>query len=273
MIPKNEIIQAQSLQRSIHYYVLSLGEKMSRLYEGFRYKLIDIQNKNFPFEFSIDTDNQSSRDTQNRDYLQQTNQRFAHYYEQDPLRLVVIGEENNLAIFKTLATHQDLLIGMIKGDYTTTSPHDLGRIVWPVVKETISGVNENAMKELEIADKMNNVIFGIEAVGQLAETQTGATLYVEEDYHVKGSIQKTDQSLIISKHVNLLEVIDDVVDIIIEKVLQRGGNVVFLNSGSLITYDRIAIINPGRITKGIPKNRESQYSEINKKGLSDPKQT
>lgn len=253
MIPKNEIIQAQSLQRSIHYYVLSLGEKKNRLYEGFREKLIDIQNKNFPFEFSIDTGNQSSRDTQIRDYLRQTNQRFSHYYEQEPLRLMVLGAQKNLAIFETLTTHEDLLIGMIEGDYTTTSPHDLGRIVWPVVKETISGVNENAMKELEIADKMNNVIFGIEAVGQLAESQTDATLYVEEDYHMKGSIQKRDQSPIISEQVNLLEVIDDVVDIIIEKVLQGGGNVVFLNSGSLITYDRIAMINPGGITKGMPE--------------------
>jgi len=253
MIPKNEIIQEQSLQRSIHYYVLSLGEKKNRLYEGFREKLIDIQNKNFPFEFSIDTGSQSSRDTQIRDYLQQTNQRFSHYYEQEPLRLMVLGAQKNLAIFETLTTHQDLLIGMIKGDYTTTSPHNLGRIVWPVVKETISGVNENAMKELEIADKMNNVIFGIEAVGQLAETQTGATLYVEEDYHVIGSIQKTDRSPIISRHVDLLQVIDDVVDIIIEKVLQRGGNVVFLNSGSLITYDRITMINLGGITKGRPE--------------------
>jgi hypothetical protein len=118
----------------------------------------------------------------------------------------------------------------------------LGRIVWPAVKDTISGVNKNAMKELEIADKKNNVIFSIEAVGQLAETQTGATLYVEEDYHVKGTILKTDGSPIISRHVNLLQVIDDVVDLIIEKVLKKNGIVVFLEGGSLTKYHRIALI-------------------------------
>ena len=70
-------------------------------------------------------------------------------------------------------------------------------------------------------------------------------MYVEEDYHVKGSIRKTDHSLIISKHVNLLEVIDDVVDVIIEKVLKMGGTVIFLNSGSLIKFERIALILRG----------------------------
>ena len=106
------------MQRSIHYYVLSLSEKMNRLYEGFRDKLIDIQDKNFPFEVSIDTGNPPSKDTQIRDFIQQTNQRFAYYYEQDPLRLVVLGEKNNLAIFEALTTHQDILIGMIEGNYT-----------------------------------------------------------------------------------------------------------------------------------------------------------
>ena len=230
------------MQRSIHYYVLSLSEQTNRLYEGFRDKLIDIQDNNFPFEIPIDAGNPLSKDTQIRDFLHQTNQHFAHYYEQDPLRLVVVGEKSNLAIFEALTTHQDVLIGMVEGDYTATSSHDLGMIVWPVVKEAIGAANKNALRDLAAADKVKKVVFGIDAVGQLAETETGATLFVEEDYHVKGSIRKTDQSLIISKHVNLLEVIDDVVDIIIEKVLKMGGTVSFLNSGSLIEFERIALI-------------------------------
>jgi hypothetical protein len=144
-----------------------------------------------------------------------------------------------------MTTHKEVLIGMVEGDYTATSPHDLGMIVWPVVKEAIAGANKNAMLDLATADKVKKVVSGIDAVGQLVETETGSTLYVEEDYHVKGSIRKTDHSLIISKHVNLLEVIDDVVDIIIEKVLKMGGTVIFLNSGSLIKFERIALILRG----------------------------
>ena len=233
------------MQRSIHYYVLSLSKQTSRLYEGFRDKLIDIQNTNFPFEISIDTGNPASKDTQVREFFHQTNQHFAHYYEQDPLRLVVVGEKSNLNIFEALTTHQDILIGIVEGDYTATSPHDLGMIVWPVVKEAIAGVNKNAMRDLETADKVKKVVSGIDDVGQSVETETGSTLYVEEDYHVKGSIRKSDQSLIISKHVNIWEVIDDVVDLIIEKVLKMGGTVIFLNSGSLKKLERIALVLRG----------------------------
>ncbi len=99
---KSGKIKGQTMQPSIHYYVLSLSEQTTRLYEGFRDKLIDIQNSNFPFEFSIDAGNPASKDTQVKEFFHQTEQHFAHYYEQDPLRLVVVGEKRNLAIFKTL---------------------------------------------------------------------------------------------------------------------------------------------------------------------------
>jgi len=233
------------MQMSIHYYVLSLSEKKSRLYEGFRDKLIDIQNTNFPFKSSINNKNPvkpASKDAQLREFIRKTDQHFDHYYEQDPLRLVVVGKMKNLAIFESFKTRQNILIGTVEGDYTQTSPHDLGKIVWSLVKEAIAGSNKNAMLDLTAAASEKKIISGIEAVGQSVETEPGSTLYVEEDYHLKGSIHEIGHSLVFSTRVNLLQVIDDVVDLIIEKVLKMGGNVVFLNSGSLTKLKRIALV-------------------------------
>lgn len=233
---------------SIHYYVLSLDEKMSRLYEGFRDKLIDIQDRQFPFAFSDDTTSavkSSCSDTGLREYFHRVDQRFARYYDQDPLRLVIVGEKRCLAIYETLKARQNVLIGTVEGNYHITSPHDLGKIVWPVVKEAIAGGNDNAMRDLAAAARAKKIVSGIDAVGRSVEAETASTLYVEEDYHVRGSIQKTDHSLIISSHVNLMEVIDDVVDVIIEKVLKMGGSVIFLKSGSLMKLEKIALILRG----------------------------
>jgi hypothetical protein len=242
---KSEKTSGQTMQPSIHYYVLSLSEKTSRLYEGFRDRLIDIQNTNFPFESFIDAGNLASKDTQLREYFYQTEQRFAHYFGQDPLRLVVVGERRNISIFEALNTHRGIIIGTIEGNYLMTSPHDLGKIVWPIVKEVMAGANKNAMRDLATAAKVKRVVSGIDAVGQTVETETSSTLYVEENYHIKGSIRQADHSLILSKHVDILEAIDDVVDVFIEKVLKMGGNVIFLHSGSLMKHKRIALILRG----------------------------
>ncbi len=229
------------MQLSIHYYVLSLSKDTSRLYEGFRDKLINIDDGEFPLK-SAQINNPNSNDTRLQEFCRLTDQHFAHYFKQDPLRLVLIGETNTLAMFESLKTRQDILIGKINGDYGATSTHDLGKIVWPVVKQAIAGMKKNAMRELAKAFRMKKIIDGIDAVGLAVETEPGSSLYVEEDYHVKGSIHKTDESFTISEHIDISQVIDDVVDIIIEKVLHTGGRVIFLDNGSLKQFGRIALI-------------------------------
>lgn len=233
------------MKPSIHYYVISLNERTIRLYEGFREKLIDIQNLNFPFKISVDLTSSfktASDDSRLLEICSQTDRRLSHYFLQDPLRWVAVGKMSFLGKIKTLSAHMDSFLGTVEGDYSLTSSHDLGKIVWPVVKDAIAGTDKNAIHDLEAAGKNKKVVFGIEAVSRSVDTAGGSILYVEEDYHVRGSIRKRDDLLIVSKHVNLWEVIDDVVDLIIEKVLQLGGKVIFLKGGSLVTLDRIALI-------------------------------
>ncbi len=230
---------------SIHYYILSLGSRTSRLYEGFRDELIDIQNAEFPYH-SITNDDVSNTtpatDQQLRDFFHKTDMHFAHYYEQDPLRLMVVGQSSYLNIFKSLTVHNDVIIGTIKGDYTSTSPHDLGKIVWPVVKMALSGSNNSALLALEEAKELNHFVSGIDAVWNSAESNPGSTLFVEDDYHIKGTRPQKEATNDFVDSVNIWEVFNDVVDVIIEKVLVTGGAVIFLESGSLFKMQRIALI-------------------------------
>ncbi len=233
------------MKLSTHYYILSLSVQKCMLFEGFRDNLIDIQNTNFPFNSFIDVDgpvDESVRDTQLREFFRQTDQHFNVYFDQDPLRLVIVGEMKNLSVFESLLTHRDALIGLVRGSFILTSPQDLGKIVWPLIKNVMAGTTDIALCDLAGAASANNVVFGIDAVGLSAEIKTGLTLYVEEDYQVKGSIRKENQKLVRSNLVDINEVIDDVVDLVIEKVLQMDGNVIFMNNGSLSKFERIALI-------------------------------
>jgi hypothetical protein len=231
-----------------HYYVLSLSEQTSRLYEAFRDGLIDIRNKAFPIESSAGTSGTTDptlRDGRLREFVRTADEHFDHYLRQDPHPLVVVGEKNSLSIFGSVTSHQDALIGRVEGDYAATSPHDLGRIVWPIVKEAMARTSERAMLSLEAAESSQTVASGIEAVGHLAGSEAGGTLFVEEDYQLKGGISETDHSLIKPEDLDIQEVTDDAVDAIIEKVLEKGGNVVFLESGSLAKLQRIALVFDG----------------------------
>jgi hypothetical protein len=233
------------LKLNTRYYVLSLSERSSRLYEAFRDTLIDIQNKGFPIEFSTvmnGTVELPLQHDQSREFIRTVDRHFDHYLRRDPLRFVVVGEKNILSIFESVTAHHDGLIGAVQGDYAATSPHDLGKIVWPIVKNAMAGTNKHAMNDLATADRSQNVAFGIETVGYLADSGVGGTLFVEEDYRLKGGIRETDHSLIKAEDLDIREPIDDAVDAIVDRVLDKGGNVVFLDSGSLTKHRRIALI-------------------------------
>jgi len=230
---------------SIHYYVLSLGAKSNKLFEGFRDTLIEIENGGSPLDPTANPSypaEPTERQKLLREFYKKVDQFFAIFYNQDPLGLVLVGKKMNQSIFRSVSAHDKDIFGGLEGNYEATSTHDLGQIVWPIVREALSGNRERALRELDEAVCAQKVVSGLDQVWRMANSVKGSTLLVEEDFHKKGTIVKTDQSWMILEQVDIREVFDDVVDCVIEKVLETGGTVIFLDSGSLAAHQRIALI-------------------------------
>ena len=230
---------------SIHYYILLLSENSGRLFEGFRDMLIEIVDGDFPVMGTMyqSYPNESlPTEAQLKLFYKKIECSYNKFWVQDPLKLVLIGKKRNRNIFKSVSTYTNDLIGTMEGDYADTSLHDLGQIVWPVVREVLSGNREKALRELNEAITTQKVASGLDEVWRSANSGMGSILLVEDDYHIKGSLLKTNSSLIMFKDIDIMEVFDDVIDTIIEKVLEMGGTVVFLDTGSLAEHQRIALI-------------------------------
>jgi hypothetical protein len=163
--------------------------------------------------------------------MQTVDHHFGHYYEQDPLGLVLTGTERHQSAFASLTVRPNVIIGRTEGDHATTSLSDLGTIAWPIVKAAMAGAGGKIERELEEASRAHNVAVGIDAVVQSVDAGVGATLLVEDGYRV----QPRERSA-------LLDDCDNVVDSVIEKVLAVGGNVLFVEDGSLRQVQRIALI-------------------------------
>ncbi len=234
------------MKPSIHYYILSLGDKTNRLFEAFRDEIIDIHDSRFPhhFPYAVGSETQSiSRNTQLRTHICATEQRFNEYYKSDPLGLVLAGDDQSISVFESFATHPEGIVGVLEGDYTYTSAHDLGKIVWPIIREAMAGKMENALLAIAAAESQQGIVVGIEAVAAALKSTERRTLFVEEDYRLKGEMSRKHHSQLVSKYIDLGEVFDDIVDIIIEKLLEAGGKVVFMDTGSLAQYQRIILLH------------------------------
>ncbi|HSG29272.1 MAG TPA: hypothetical protein VLA34_12385 [Candidatus Krumholzibacterium sp.] len=233
------------MRLSTHYYAISLSEQTNALMEAFRDTIIDIRNGGFPVvPSSLIRRNigPGSRSEELCTMLRVVDRLFAVCYSHDPLGLVVCGEKELLDLFDSLTVHGDVIVGRIEGDYSATSPHDLGKIVWPVVREAISGHLDDVMQNIENASREDRTVCGLTAVSGSGRLEKGSTLLVEDDYHIRGGLQKTPESVKITPDVDVMGEIDDAVDAVIERMLAAGGNVVFTPGGSLKEYERIVLI-------------------------------
>jgi hypothetical protein len=216
---------------STHYYVLSLSDRTSRLYEAFRDSLIDIENTWFPLDSARSSSQPELNDAQLRSLLVRVDHHFGHYYAQDPLGMVLAGTSRNQAMFSSVTEYAGVIIGRTAGDLSTTSVNDLGSIVWPIVKGVMASAGQKLERELEAATLAHNIAFGIDAVVRAVDSGVGATLLVEEGYRVPPpeSFPLEDDT-------------GNVVDMVIDKVLALGGNVIFVENGLLGKTQRIALI-------------------------------
>jgi hypothetical protein len=226
---------------STHYYVLSLSENTNRLYEAFRGSLIDIENTWFPYASSKTPSQPALNDVQLRTLLQTVDHHFAHYYEQDPLGMIVSGTARNQAAFALVTAYPGVIIGRVEGDHSATSLRDLGNIVWPIVKGIMAGAGQKMERELQAATLAHNIAFGIDAVVAAVDSGVGATLLVEDGYAVEPDESRT-----------LIDDCDSVVDVVIDKVLALGGNVIFVEDGSLSNFQHIGLILRTPVEQTIP---------------------
>jgi hypothetical protein len=222
-----------------HYYVLSIGAETSVLFEAFRDQLIEVRNQGFPVRRPPGSLEGGSL----TDHVRKVDGCFAHYHEPDPLGLVVVGSKQLLSAFSAVTVHGAAVIGQVPGDHRATSTRDLGQIVWPVVKRALSKETERELRNLEANAAAGSAVRGLEAVAGCVRKGAGGILLVEEDYRVRGSLERTGRSPAVTSLVDVRDALDDAVDAVIEKALAAGGRVVFTPNGSLAEWGRIALLS------------------------------
>ena len=154
---------------SVHYYILQLNDKSTKLFEGFRDTLIEISNGGFPYKssfYSPPSVEQTQIDNHLKELYKEVNRLFDKFYNQDPLGVVLVGEKRNQSIFKSILTDKKYIIREVEGNFSSICPDDLGRIIWSNVKELLAGTHVDASLELVHVLNAKKVASGLEKVWQ-----------------------------------------------------------------------------------------------------------
>ena len=98
------------------------------------------------------------------------------------------------------------------------------------------------MAELERYVSQQRVAATVGEAWRKANEGRGKLLLVERDFHQPGRLDASGLLLLPADDPTAQDVIPDAVDEVIETVLNKGGEVVFVENGQLDAYQRIALV-------------------------------
>ncbi len=242
-----------ALNRTARYWVLALSEQPTRLFEGTKADLVEIEDEGFPMihegpggaeplpgGFGVNVS--AHRDERHRQFFRQVDNALKPFLADDALPLVVVGVDRYLSFFHEVTAHKEAIITTLTGNHDKTSAHELGKLVWPLVKENLATQRQQVLVELDKAVGERKFVSTPGQVWRLAQEGRGRLLLVEEDFHYPAQVDETGLILSPANDPTAPDVIADAVDDIIETVLNMQGRVVFVDNGQLADHQRITLI-------------------------------
>ena len=154
---------------------------------------------------------------------------------------MVVGALRNQAFFREVTRHASDIVGMLAGNHEKTPPHELGKLVWPVLEQGATARRTDALVQLDQAVSANRSASGVAQVWREIVGGKVRTLLVEKDY--KYSTDIADDGVRLVKFTGEgPQALDDIVDEAIERVLASGGEVFFYAPGDLGVHQKIAAV-------------------------------
>ncbi len=241
-----------ALHRSPRYLVLALSENSTRLFDAVRDTLTEVTENGFPVAYegagsaepipkSQEIEKSRYMDEKRRQFFRKVGQQLAALYGDEQLILVLAGVDRHQALYREANGQPSQSIAGIPGNHDDTPAHELGRLAWPVVRDSLHQHRHRLISELEAAIGSGKYAAGINPIWALAQEGRVATLLVEEGFYYPAHIDINGKP-VPAKDPAAPGVVDDAVDELTELVLAKRGEVHFTDPGSLAQHQRIGAI-------------------------------
>ena len=160
-----------------------------------------------------------------------------------PLPLFITGTENIIDQFRSLSKNAVTVLEYVYGNYEESTLEQLQGIFNPYISHWGKVVEKDLLNQLKEAKIKNKIAIGVKNVWREAMNHNGRLLVVEKNYRYAPARASVDD--IIYKAVqpyNGFSYVKDAVGDMIEKVLESGGDVDFVDKGVLKDFQSIAMV-------------------------------
>ena len=241
-------------KKQLHkYLVLLLSNKVSRIYLGNTATFVRIVSDT-PESISAYANEVPERvanfsDKSDRKEIMMD--KFLHHIDNSldiilnayQLPLFVVGAERVLGHFKKLSKHTATVIDYVHGNYEEATLPELKKLLEPHIADWKIVRQKDILNQLDEAAGSKKLVFGMRDVWREAMGHKGRLLVVEKNYMFAAQHGGSEDIIYkATEPYNKFSYIKDAVDDLIEKVLENGGDVEFVDEEVLKDYHHIALV-------------------------------
>lgn len=241
-----ELVKA--VNRSYRYRVLALSESPTKLFLGDRDRLVEIRT-GFPLvhdgpggKSGLPTDygqrTSFLRDENHRQFFRKVEEALKNVVKDDPAPLFITGVDRYISFWGEVAP-QFKPAGIVNGSFDYMKNAELSTHVWPVVEKYFADRRLAMVERIEKAIAAHHFAGGVAEVFEAANQGRIDLLVAPEDALISAWVNE-DKTQVVSPGEGLE--IADIVDETVERVLDTGGEVVFLPTVEIEKYGQLAAI-------------------------------
>ncbi|HVZ97874.1 MAG TPA: hypothetical protein VG847_13420 [Chitinophagaceae bacterium] len=218
------------------FLLLVISAKKEKIYVGSQENLTqiifnrsDAFRRDLPEQVGNFTDIKAERETRLKNFLRYIDNGLELILRLYPLPLFIMTTKKTMGLFKQITKHEHFITGYVHGNFEKASEFDLRKALEPQIE------NWRAVKEKDVRNRLGaaqndlKLVTGIHEVWKHASRKQGRLLVVEKDFNYPAHLNPQQESPP-----------GDIVDDIIERVLESGGDVEFVDE--LKEYNHIALI-------------------------------
>ena len=248
----------------ISRFILMLTEKSGHLYTSKGSFLNEIKDSHFPaiyeeqYEYSKPSRGTSFQSNgslkqfeKDKSTVQQMRQKVFYKnidvnlgkYVSEKTPLLLTGAEKDIAYYEQVSLHKNKIHGKISGNLEYSNLNDLNSKISEAVRAHIDKETNDLLSKVRELSGRGLTTTGIKEIWKAVKEGKGLKLLVEEDFFQTAFSENGNDNILMHRVSERNKVISDVVDDLIEMVLDKNGEVVFLKNGQLHSYNKMVLIN------------------------------
>jgi len=256
----NESLQIRDLlyskKQSQKFHILFLSEKESRIFlsdtnSSVKITLDNPMSKNTcqndsPEGIANFSDAVTKEEIVMEEFLHHVDHSLGIILKHDMLPVFVMGTEKIVGQFKNMTKSNEAIIEYVHGDCEKCSLEDLKELLKPQIADWQKIKQKNLLGQLKEAANKNKLSFGMEDVRREVINRRGRLLLMENKYlfdYDAGPWESDARNYKATRPYNKFSCIKNPIDEMIEKVLENGGDVEFVDNSFLRTLHIALILN------------------------------